>query len=121
MIRLIGFFEFTVTTTFGQWVPIALMMIPQKAFPRLAGVGLFTNSIMFSMAHHAGKMDTPMPFAMLLPWTELIPLLWGCNLTEMHEGHHRYITKNYGLFGCTDKLLGTYRDVRLDKKNYKTS
>jgi len=96
-------------------VPFVLILKPLGLWNSyvLSCVGVF--GMYFSTIHHSGKADVPAPFPGMLPWSELVSSLAvseDANALALHEGHHNWISCNYGLFGFADRLCGTFKHAK---------
>jgi len=106
------FAEFTLASI---WVAIpVLASIPSLGWSQyLLAYNMSTNHF-FSTLHHCGKTEIPCPFGGLIPWSEMVGYPFGTELVTIHEGHHNYVNDNFGLFGLTDRIMGTYRHPKTD-------
>lgn len=108
------FFEFTMAANAAAIATNYLILKGVGSYDRFLMHYSLVNGYMLSMMQHSGK-NLPCGVMYTHPCLEAIPWLWNTTVNELHEGHHNWVSKNYGVFGFSDWLFGTHQAPKMVK------
>jgi len=110
------FFEFTIPVIVPH-VIMCQVSQAQETYDPLWNTIIFAAVIMFSMMHHCGKEGYPNSPSPIIPWLESFPVMLGCTINGLHEGHHNWVNYNFGSIGIADTFFGTMKQPKRAKKD----